>query len=53
MCVLLAIVTCPNYLFLCVYCVNLISALDSNDVRFFKEGKVFEYQEEEEHFDDF
>jgi hypothetical protein len=46
MCVLLAVVKCVNYLCLCPYCVNLLSALDSNNVGFSEEGEVFEYQEE-------
>jgi hypothetical protein len=48
MCVLLAEVKCVNYLCLCAYCVNLLSALDSNDARFSEEGEVFEYQEEDQ-----
>jgi hypothetical protein len=46
MCVLLAVVKCVNYLCLWPYCVNLLSALDSNDGGFSEEGEVFEYQEE-------
>jgi hypothetical protein len=46
MCVLLDVVKCVNYLCLCAYCVNLLSALDSNDAGFSEEGEVFEYQEE-------
>jgi hypothetical protein len=45
MCVLFAVVRCVNYLCLCAYCVNVLSALDSNDTGF-SEGDVFEYQEE-------
>jgi hypothetical protein len=47
MCVFLAVVRCVNYLCLCAYCVNLLSALDSNDAGFSEEGEVFEYQEED------
>jgi hypothetical protein len=46
MCVLLVVVRCVNYLCLCAYFVNLLSALDSNDAGFSEEGEVFEYQEE-------
>jgi hypothetical protein len=38
--VLLAAVKCVNYLCLCAYCVNLLSALDSNDVGFSEEGET-------------
>jgi hypothetical protein len=48
MCVFLAIVKCVNYLCLCAYCVNLLSALDSNDAGFSGVGEVFEYQEEDQ-----
>jgi Ca2+/H+ antiporter len=48
MCVFLAVVRCVNYLCLCAYCVNLLSALDSNDAGFSEEGEVFEYQEEDQ-----
>jgi hypothetical protein len=48
MCVLLAVVKCVNYLCLCAYCVNLVSALDLNDAGFSEEGEVFEYQEEDQ-----
>jgi Ca2+/H+ antiporter len=48
MCALLAIVKCVNYLCLCAYCVNLLLALDSNNVEFSEEGEVFEYQEEDQ-----
>jgi hypothetical protein len=48
MCVLLAVVKCVNYLCLNAYCVNLSSALDSNDAWFSGEGEVFEYQEEDQ-----
>jgi hypothetical protein len=48
MCVFLAIVKCVNYLCLCAYCVNLLSALDSNDSGFSEDGEVFEYQEEDQ-----
>jgi hypothetical protein len=48
MCVLLAVVKCVNYLCLCAYYVNLLSALDSNDVGFSEEREVFEYQEEDQ-----
>jgi hypothetical protein len=37
-----------NYLCLCAYGVNLLSALDSNDAGFSEEGEVFEYQEEDQ-----
>jgi hypothetical protein len=47
MCVLFAVVRCVNYFFLCAYCVNLLSTLDSNDAGF-SEGGVFEYQEEDQ-----
>jgi hypothetical protein len=48
MCVFLAVVKCVNYLCLCAYCVNLLSALDSNEAGFSGVGEVFEYQEEDQ-----
>jgi hypothetical protein len=48
MCVFLAVVRCVNYLCLRAYCVNLLSALDSNDAGFSGEGEAFEYQEEDQ-----
>jgi hypothetical protein len=50
--VLLAAVKCVNYLCLCAYYVNFLSALDSNDAGFSEEGEVFEYQEEYQGQDD-
>jgi hypothetical protein len=47
MCVLFAVVGCVIYLCLHAYCVNLLSALDSNDAGFSGEGEVFKFQEDQ------